>query len=161
VSDPTPDAAPAAANRGNESQSPPAGASPDAIQTGPPRAAPVPPLKLVVTLSPNAEGATRAVLGVGREGCDPVFRTIDGADLRSALDAVPDLVASAEARWRAQPRFPAARAAAPARPTPPPRPASSAAPPARGDPVPTDAAQRSATVPATPTAPAGQLGLFD
>jgi hypothetical protein len=119
-----------------------------------PEGAAVSPLKLVVTLSPSPAGRTRAVLGVGREGCDPVFRTIEDADLGAALDAVPDLIAAAEAAWRAQPRHPAARPATPRPTAPRPRPAD---PPTLA----VGPAPPPAPAPAPPAATTGQLALFD
>jgi hypothetical protein len=63
-------------------------------------------LKLVVTLRPDGGPAYRALLAVGADGCDPLLRSTEVADLRAALDELPALVAEAEARWQAQPRNP-------------------------------------------------------
>src|SRR5688572_196578 len=87
-----------------------AGASPAEGEVASPGApaAPVPPVrrasKLVVTCTPQDGDAYRAVLVLGADGCDPLFRTIAADGLVAALDEVPALVAEAEERWRTQPR---------------------------------------------------------
>ena len=60
----------------------------------------------------DAEPLYDATLAVGADGCDPQFRSVVATALAGALDEVPALVAEAEARWQAQPRYP--------RPVPPP-----------------------------------------
>jgi hypothetical protein len=39
------------------------------------------------------------VLTLGADGCDPLLRAVDAADLPAALEEVPALLADAEARW--------------------------------------------------------------
>lgn len=143
----TDDATPVAvAVEGSGSVTPPPAAKPDAAAPAPSPARP--PLKLVVLLQPEGDGF-RALLSLGREGCDPELRSARVDDLAAALDEVPALLAEAEARWASQPRFPSAakpRASAGAvrtSPTPPPSSPTAAAPP----------------TPARPPA-SGQLGLF-
>lgn len=75
-----------------------AGATPGVTQT----------LKLVLTLRPAEGPRLRALLAVGADGCDPLIRSLPSDDLPAALAAVPALVAEAEARWAAQPRYPVA-----------------------------------------------------
>jgi hypothetical protein len=103
-------------------------------------------LKLVVSLRPGGGTGYRALLALGADGCDPVLRAVEVADLQTALNEVPGLAAEAEARWREGPRNPTVRPTAKARPTaltrpsaPPPAPAprrdapaESEAPPVRG-----------------------------
>jgi hypothetical protein len=77
-------------------------------------------LKLVVSLRPGGDLGYRALLALGADGCDPLLRTVDVADLASALDELPGLLAEAEGRWQLQPRYPTAaptkaRSAAPNR----------------------------------------------
>jgi len=64
-------------------------------------------LKLVVTVSRDGDGGHRAVLALGRDGCDPLLRVIEAGELEDALQVVPELLAEAEARWQLQPRYPA------------------------------------------------------
>ena len=48
-------------------------------------------------------------MGVGADGCDPQFATIEATGtLATVLNAVPALVAAAETHWRAAPRYPTA-----------------------------------------------------
>ena len=118
-------------------------------------------LKLVVTLRPAGDGGYRALLALMADGCDPSFRstTVDG--MAAALDEVPALLADAEERWRAQPRYPAlppstragrANTSAP-RAAPPAAPAPDAAPLPAPEPTGPAAA-------APKAAPRGQLNLF-
>lgn len=117
-------------------------------------------VKLVVVLRPTEAGHA-ATLAVGAEGCDPVFRDVEAPDLAAALAELPALVAEAEERWRASPRYPAARTTAP-RPPPARRPAT----PVPADPVPAVATPAVGDQPTSPPeqagqpAPAGQLALF-
>jgi hypothetical protein len=53
------------------------------------------------------------VLALGSEGCDPLLRVVEPGGMQAALQAVPALLAEAEARWQHQPRHPAANRAAP------------------------------------------------
>jgi hypothetical protein len=92
-------------------------AGPDGATEGP--TVPRRRLKLVVTLDPS-DATGRAVLGLAADGCDPELRVVPAAGLVEALAEVPALVAAAEARWRAQPRYPPA--SAPPRRTAPPGP---------------------------------------
>ena len=175
---------------------PPSAAQQDAA----PAAAPAPrrSLKVVVNLQPLPASAPppdeaaatdtaeyRAVVGVGAEGCDPVFRSLRVDGLAGALDEVPALAAEAEEKWQAQPRnprlnpapttkeakaaktgaVPQGKAEDKAPRTAPPRPS--------GGPQSTSPNGASASPPAKPptaaiepdgkgskTAPAGQLSLF-
>jgi hypothetical protein len=82
------------------------GSAPDADRPPP---APVPrrALKVLLTLRPDGPDAYRALVGVGADGCDPHFGATDEPlPLDQALGAVPEIVAAAEARWRAAPRHP-------------------------------------------------------
>jgi len=115
-------------------------------------------LKLVARLAPAGDGGFRAELGVGADGCDPLFRVLDVPDLAAALAALPALVAEAGERWRDQPRYPAAqqppRPASGARPAATPAPAGQAPAPAAG-PRPSPDAPSAASA-----APQAQLSLF-
>lgn len=100
----------------------PADGPPSAAEQEPTRAAAPAPrrtLKVVLNLQPLPAPASppdaaaaadtaefRAVLGVGAEGCDPVFRSLRVDGLAGALDEVPALAAEAEEKWQAQPRNP-------------------------------------------------------
>jgi hypothetical protein len=114
-------------------------------------------LKLVVVLRPTGAGF-EARIAAGAEGCDPQLRVANVPDLPSALAAVADLAAAAEARWRVQRRYPPVpRPASAARQRPslvtPPRPDTSERS--------SDPTRESSTSAATPTsAGAGQLSLF-
>jgi hypothetical protein len=66
------------------------------------------PLKLVLTLTPGQTAGYLALLALGSDGCDPVMRSVEVADLSAALQEVAALVAAAEARWQFQPRNAAA-----------------------------------------------------
>jgi hypothetical protein len=115
-------------------------------------------LKLVVTLRPDERAGYRAILALGAEGCDPLLRSAEAADLPAALDEIPALLVEAEARWQEQPRN------RPAQPPP-----AKARPGASGR----QAVSRREPAPAAPLAPdeyapasdeqpagAGQLSLF-
>lgn len=97
-------------------------------------------LKLVLSLQPAEGAGYRAMLAVGADGCDPVMRSAEVADLAGAIDALPGLIEEAEARWRVEPRYPAAlptkaKPVATSGPAPAPKqgPAPSNAPAALGD----------------------------
>src|SRR5687767_7205653 len=103
ASDGGPQAAPAA-GAGTAARPAPArppvagdGAGADAdVRAGAPPSVPRRVLKLVVTLRPD--GGTgplgyRALLALGADGCDPVLRAVEAADVRAAVDQVPALVA--------------------------------------------------------------------
>lgn len=128
---------------------------PPARQAAPPPVAAAPTLKLVVQLLPAGEGGTsRALLSLGRDGCDPELRAVEADDLAAALDEVPALLADAEARWSTQPRYPSAP---PARR---PATASQVQRPAQGTRTPSaPAAPRTAPV-AQPEDQRAQLDLF-
>ena len=85
-----------------------------------------------------------------------MFRTAAAADLVAALDEVPALLAEAEERWRAQPRYPSAAKTRPsaARQRPEAAPARAAGEPA------TTEAPRARPAPAPKPAPTGQIALF-
>ena len=97
--------------------------APEVAESGPAAASEAPrrALKLVLSLQPATGSEApgyRALLAVGAEGCDPLFRSVEVAGLPAALAEVPALVADAEARWQTQPHYPAttppaAKAAAP------------------------------------------------
>jgi hypothetical protein len=76
-------------------------------------------LKLVAILHPDGSGY-RAQLAAGADGCDPELGMAQVPDLASALAALNELSAAAEARWRLQRRYPPAP-----RPAPTPRQRSS------------------------------------
>ena len=59
-------------------------------------------LKVVIILKAN-----KAMLGVQSPDCDPVYKTMEG-DLASVLQVVPMLVAEAQLKWAAAPRYPKA-----------------------------------------------------
>jgi len=59
-------------------------------------------LKVVIILNAN-----RAMLGVQSPDCDPVYKTMEG-DLAAVLQVVPTLVAEANLKWTASPRYPKA-----------------------------------------------------
>ena len=58
-------------------------------------------VKLVALLQPQGAGY-RAQLAAGAENCDPELRLIEVPDLQSALDALPAVLAAAEARWQSR-----------------------------------------------------------
>lgn len=115
-------------------------------------------LKLVVTLQPSDAHGYHAMLAVGADGCDPLLRCVEGESLEAILNAAPDLVAEAEARWRVQPRYP---------PIKPPAPSTAATPSEMqteeraltADEMPT-APPKGEAAPGPSAAPAGQLSLF-
>lgn len=143
-----------------ESQGEHDGRAEEAAPHQPPAAASRRALKLVLHLQPIGAAGYRALLALGADGCDPLLRFTEVADLAAALDEVPGLVAEAEARWRAQPRYPAPTKARSA--TAPSR--LKAAPPAvarEGDEPAGDASRAKPTAEPSPkSAPAGQLSLF-
>jgi hypothetical protein len=145
------DGAPAAEPAPGQGAAPP-DAGPAAEPAAPERRA----LKLVVSCRPEA-GVYRVLLALGAEGCDPLFRTATADGLQAALDGVPALLAEAEERWRAQPRYPAATRPRPTatRPRAESTPAGGTASqaPAQGSPP-----ARPAPAPKDP--PAGQMALF-
>lgn len=114
---------------GDETEMRPVAASPTGTVTiagtaiAAPGDAPVPPparraLKVVLTLQPDGPDTYRALIGVGADGCDPHFAAAGPPlSLTETLAAVPAIVATAEARWQAAPRYAAAT-----RPTPAPTP---------------------------------------
>jgi hypothetical protein len=74
----------------------------DAAATDAPRRT----LKLVLTLQPDEAPGYLALLALGADGCDPIFRSINVPTLDAALDSVVTLAAEAEARWLHRPRNP-------------------------------------------------------
>ncbi len=114
-------------------------------------------LKLVVSLWPGNAMGYRALLALGSDGCDPLLRAADVADLAGALEEVPGLLAEAEGRWQLQPRYPA---------TAPPKPraagGSRAPSPPQGSPrrAPLAASiePQRAPAPSAPRAPAPPIG---
>jgi hypothetical protein len=64
-------------------------------------------LKLVVVLR-HVDAGYRAHLAVGSDGCDPELRVTDVPDLATALLALTEVAAAAQARWRVEQRYPAA-----------------------------------------------------
>jgi hypothetical protein len=119
-------------------------------------------IKLIALLRPSG-GGYRAQLSAGADNCDPELRVVEAPDLQGALAALPEVLAAAEARWEAQPRYPSAprpaattprpRAPTPQRNAVPQSDRSTAPPPTAQPPVPTAPAP-----PAQPTA--DQLSLF-
>jgi hypothetical protein len=161
MTDPTspPSAAPAEPVENEDA----AAAAPASVDPAPPRpvATAGRALRLVVTLHPG-EAGQRALLALGADGCDPVFRSCAADGLLGALEAVSALLAEAEARWREQPRNPSSvRTGATGRRDR----AVAAAPPSAGANAPTGqrpaftAPHSPATPPARP-APTGHLPLF-
>jgi hypothetical protein len=69
-----------------------------------PTESPLRTLKLVLTLTPVQTAGYRALLALGTDGCDPVMRSVEVADLSAAFQEMAALIAAAEARWRMQPR---------------------------------------------------------
>ena len=63
-------------------------------------------LRLVITLRPDDGPGYRALLALGADGCDPLFRSASVPALAAVLGKVAELAAEAEARWRSQPRYP-------------------------------------------------------
>jgi hypothetical protein len=140
------------------------GAEPAAEASPPPAEATEAPgrtVKLVAVLRAIGTGY-RAQLAAGAEDCDPELRLLEVPDLQSALAALPDVLAAAEARWQARPRYPSAPlqpANGRPRASSPPRAATTASnrvveSPARSTPP----APEAATVSAPPIA--DQLSLF-
>lgn len=114
-------------------------------------------LKLVVSLRRDGGPAYRALIALGADGCDPLLRSAEVADLSCALDLLPALIAEAEARWQVQPRQPAARLPQRA-PRGKPADSNAAQPPVpRESPEELTAARRD---PAPAPSPSGQLPLF-
>lgn len=118
-------------------------------------------LKLVVTLRPEDGLSCRALLALGANGCDPVFRSVETTDLAAALSEVLPLLAEAEARWRTRPRNATAAprgtdvdSSARASGDPTPAAAEAAGPPTPVGPAP----QSPPRVGAPATAPAGRAG---
>lgn len=61
-------------------------------------------LKLVLTLRPDEGAGYSALLALGADGCDPLFRCAVVPTLEAALNGVAALVVEAEERWQHQPR---------------------------------------------------------
>lgn len=78
-------------------------------------------LKLVLTLRPDEGAGYRALLALGTEGCDPLFRSCAVPDLPAAFDQAVALATEAEAHWQHQPRNPGPTASR-VKPAPPRRP---------------------------------------
>ena len=118
------------------------------------------PLKLVLTLQP-VDAGYRALVAVGTDGCDPLLRSVAVPDLAAALGQAAAIAAEAADLWRAQPRYPAAAPAKPARSTTPVQPAAptTAEPPSATADDPAGPAQPRAATP-QPAAPRNQLSLF-
>jgi hypothetical protein len=120
-------------------------------------------LKLVVSLRPSTTVGYGAVIALGAEGCDPLLRTTDVADLAGALEAVPGLLAEAEERWQLQPRYPTATSPM-TRPAAANRASTSPQGPTRCEgpapPVEPEQAPTSPPRPAPPSSQADQLTLF-
>jgi hypothetical protein len=101
----------------------------------------------------------RAQLAAGADGCDPELRVLDVPDVPSALGALPEVLAAAEARWQAAPRYQLApRAPAAARPRSETRAAAAAAHRTERTTTPPPPRQVAAATPAAPLP--GQLPLF-
>ena len=69
-------------------------------------------LKVVIIMKAN-----RVLLGVQSPDCDPVYKTMEG-DLAGVLQVVPKLVAEAQLKWAAAPRYPKADLPKPVAPPP-------------------------------------------
>lgn len=61
-------------------------------------------IKLVLSLAPSDAGGYRALLSVGGDDCDPLFRSVTVGSIPAALTELASLVAEAQARWQIQPR---------------------------------------------------------
>ena len=125
-------------------------------------AATVRAVKLVALLQPEGAGY-RAQLAAGAENCDPELRLIEVPDLQSALDALPAVLAAAEARWQAQPRYPSAPRSPATAPRPrAPGPPRTAAPQTNRTGAPAPTARPPVPAAPTPSGPpnADQLSLF-
>ncbi len=119
-------------------------------------------VKLVALLQPEGAGY-RAQLAAGAENCDPELRLIEVPDLQSALDALPAVLAAAEARWQAQPRYPTAPRSPATAPRPrAPGPPRTAAPQSNRTGAPTPTVRPPVPAAPTPSGPpnADQLSLF-
>lgn len=143
----------------NPAGSEPSIAASDTPTQARPPLAPRRPLKIVLTLQPTADNDYHTVIAVGSPACDPLFRTVEVADLAAVLAAVPSFLEEAEARWSTSPRHPAL--------SPPPRrkPTASSSPSTTSPDSSVDATPDSLDPePATPKAPAKpsslQLPLF-
>lgn len=68
------------------------------------------PFKAVLACKPVSEGRWHVTVGIGRDGCDPVFEPAEVAEWPDALDAVLGVYATAVARWAEQPRNPPTQA---------------------------------------------------
>jgi len=133
----------------------------EAAPNQPPAAASRRALKLVLHLQPTDATGYRALLALGADGCDPVLRFTEVANLAAALDEAPGLVAEAEARWQAQPRYPAPTKAGPATAPSRAKVAQSRPVASEGDEPAGDASRPKPTAEPSPkSAPAGQLSLF-
>ena len=161
----------------NDLTPPPAAEAADTPSTEAPAAAPAAPaaeaepaattapeprrtLKLVLTLQP-VDAGYRALVAVGTDGCDPLLRSLAVPDLAAALGQAAAIAAEAVDLWRAQPRYPAAASAKPARSTAPAQPAAPAPAGPMSAPVddPAGPPQPRAAAP-QPAAPRSQLSLF-
>ena len=80
----------------------PAQEAPATVATDAPKSEKTSELKVVIILKAN-----KAMLGVQSPDCDPVYKTMEG-DLASVLQVVPTLVAEAQLKWTAAPRYPKA-----------------------------------------------------
>ena len=76
--------------------------APAAAATDAPKAEKDTELKIVIILKAN-----KVLLGVQSPDCDPVYKTMEG-DLAGVLQVVPTLVAEAQLKWTAAPRYPKA-----------------------------------------------------
>jgi hypothetical protein len=125
-------------------------------------AATVRAVKLVALLQPEGAGY-RAQLAAGAENCDPELRLLKVPDLQSALDALPAVLAAAEARWQAQPRYPSAPRSPATAPRPrAPGPPRTATPQTNRTGAPTPTGRPPVPAAPTPSGPpnADQLSLF-
>jgi len=75
---------------------------PAVVTTDAPKAEKDTELKVVIILKTN-----KVLLGVQSPDCDPVYKTMEG-DLAGVLQVVPTLVAEAQLKWTASPRYPKA-----------------------------------------------------
>ena len=144
-----------------ESQGEHGGPAEDVTTNQPRAAASRRALKLVLHLQPVGAAGYRALLALGADGCDPLLRFTEVANLAAALDEVPGLVAEAEAHWQAQPRYPAPTKARPATAPSRAKVAQSRPVVSEGDEPAGDASTAKPTAEASPkSAPAGQLSFF-
>lgn len=74
-----------------------------------PEPSPLNPLKIVLSLKPTGETTYTAVIAAGTAACDPIFCTVEQAELPAIVRSIPGLVAEARTRWQTHSRYPSAQ----------------------------------------------------